>query len=877
MRERVRSMLEALFRRSRLEDGMDVELRTHIETYTDDLMSSGMSRAEAERRARVEFGGIEAVKEECREARGLRWPDELRQDLRYAFRTLRKAPGFAAAAILSLVLGIGVNTAIFSVINAALIRPLPYTEPGRLAAIYENRTARGAGFGTFANANFVDLRANAPSFEDIAAHTSTGLSLTGAGEAEQLLGRLVTGNMFEVLGVPAHLGRTLIPEDGELGKPRVILLSHALWQRKFGGDPAITGRALSLDGNSYMVIGVMPATFRFPGAQDEFWLPLRFDAKDRQQRSNHNLHCIGRLKKSATFRQAQTEASFIARRLQREYPDTNVGIEFSLLPLRESLTRTVRTALIVLLVAVGLLLLIACANVGNLILARSTARRRELAVRAALGAGRWRLVRQMLTESLCLASLGGGAALALCLVVTKTLRTSLPPALMPTGEIRVDTDVLSFGLIVAMAAGLLSGLAPALLVASGNLHDWLAGSSRSATGSGTEARTRSVLVAGEVSLTLILLIGAGLLLRSFVRLMDVDPGFKPGQVLALRFALPQFLYPSHVNRISFYHRLLERMEANPSIDSAALTTCSPLTNEGGSSWFIREAHPAAHPEDLIANNRLVSEDYFRMLGIPLREGRTFSSHDGADAPLVAVINESMARRFWPGESPVGKRFQFISKPWVQIIGVVGDVHQTALDLDPAPEIYRPFTQDSQIWLAPRALMIRTRGDPATFAPVLRQQFHSLDSSVPIYGLDSMDALLAKSVASRRLQVWLVGAFGLVALLLASIGIYGVVAYVVTQRNQEIGLRMALGATRADVVGMMLRKGLSPVLIGLLIGVALALALSRLLSSQLYHIKATDALTFAAVPLLLILIAGCAAYFPSRRAARIDPMLALRQD
>ncbi len=877
MRARVRSILEALFRRSRLEDGMDAELRAHIETYTDDLIRSGVSRAEAERRARVEFGGIEAVKEECREARGLRWPDELRQDLRYAFHALRKAPGFAAAAVLSLVLGIGVNTAIFSVIDAALIRPLAYTEPGRLAAIYENRTTRGAGFGAFANANFVDLRANAPSFEDIAAHTSTGLSLTGAGEAEQLLGRLVTGNMFAVLGVPAHQGRTLIPADGEPGKPRVILLSYALWQRKFGGDPAITGRALSLDGNSYTVTGVMPDTFRFPGAQDEFWLPLRFDAKDRQQRSNHNLHCIGRLKRSASFRQAQTEASFIARRLQREYPDTNVGIDFSLVPLHESLTRTVRTGLIVLLAAVGLLLLIACANVGNLILARSTARRRELAVRAALGAGRWRLVRQMLTESMCLASFGGTAALALCLAITNTLRTSLPPALMPTGEIRVDAGVLSFGLVVAMAAGLLSGLAPALLVAGGRMHDWLAESSRSTTGSGTEVRTRSVLVAAEVSLTLILLIGAGLLLRSFVRLMAVDPGFTPANVLAVRFALPQFLYPSHVNRMSFYQRLLERMEANPGIQSAALTTCSPLTNEGGSSWFIREARPAAHPEDLIANNRLVSEDYFRMLGIPLREGRTFSSHDGAGAPLVAVINESMARRFWPGESPVGRRFQFISKPWIQIIGVVGDVHQTALDLDPAPEIYRPLTQDSQIWLAPRALVIRTRGEPSAFAPVLRRQFHDLDSSVPIYGLDSMDALLEKSVASRRLEVWLVGAFGLVALLLASIGIYGVVAYVVAQRGQEIGLRMALGATRGDVVGMMLRKGLTPVLIGLAIGVALALALGGFLSSQLYHVKATDTLTFAAVPLLLILVAGCAAYFPSRRAARIDPMLALRQD
>lgn len=877
MRVRVRSILEALFRRSSLEAGMDVELRAHIDIYTEDLIRSGVARAEAERRSRVAFGRIEAVKEDCREARGLRWPNELRQDLRYAFRSLRKAPGFAAAAVLSLVLGIGANAAIFSVINAALIRPLPYAEPGRLFAVYENRTSRGAGFGSFANANFVDLRASAPSFEDMAAHLSTRLTLTSAGEAEQLSGRLVTGNMFAVLGVSAHRGRTLIPEDGMPGKPRVILLSYALWQRKFQADPAIVGRALNLDGNSYTVTGIMPDTFRFPGAQDEFWAPLRLDAKDQQQRSNHNLACIARLKRSADPRQARSEISFIARRLQREYPDTNAGIDFALLPLHESLTRAVRGGLIVLLAAVGLMLLIACANVGNLILARSTARRRELAIRVALGVGRWRLVRQMLTESLCLALLGGATALALCLAITNTLRTSLPPALTPAGEIRVDAGVLCFGLLAAVTAGLLSGLAPALLVAGGKMHLWLAGSSRSATGSGAEVRTRSALVAAEVSLTLMLLIGAGLLLRSFVRLMDVDPGFKPANVLAVRFTLPQFLYPAPGNRMSFYQRLLERMEATPGVQSAALTTCSPLTNEGGSSWFVRDGRPTTHPEELIANNRLVSENYFDSLRIPLREGRTFSRNDGADAPPVAVINESMARRFWPGESPVGKRFQFVNKPWVQIIGVVGDIHQTALDLDPAAEIYRPITQDTQAWLAPRALLIRTRGEPAAFGPLVRQQFQALDSGVPIFRLDSMEALLEKTVASRRLQVWLVGAFGLVSLLLASIGIYGVVAYVVAQRGQEIGLRMALGATRGNVVAMMLRKGLSPVLIGLLIGVVLAPALGGLLSSQLYHVTATDTLTFATAPLVLLLIAVCAAYFPSRRAARIDPMLALRQN
>lgn len=877
IRAQVRSLLEALFRRSALEERIDSELRAHVEAYTDDLVRSGMPRAEAERRAHLEFGGVEGVKEECRDARGLRWADELRQNIRYAFRTFRKAPGFATAAVLSLALGIGANTAIFSVVDAALLRPLPYRDPGRLVAIWENHTTRGERFDEFANANFVDLRANTPSLEGIAASMPFGVTLTGSGDAERLHGRMVTPDAFALLGAGARLGRALIAADGQPGSARVIVLSYELWQRKFGGDTGVVGRALRLEGNSYTVAGVMPQSFRYPGAHDEFWLPLTFDARERQERSNHNLECIGRLKPGATVRRAQAEASFLARRLRRAYPVDNDGIDFYILPLRESLTHDVRSAMIVLLAAVGLLFLIACANVGNLILTRSTVRRHELAVRVALGAGRWRLIRQMLTESLCLAAVGGLAALAICVALTKVARTQLPAALVPVGEIRVDNGVLVFGLIISVVAGLLCAVAPALLAARRDLQGALAESSRSTTGSGSEMRTRGALVAGEVALTVILLIAAGLLLRSFVRLMDVDPGFKPDHVLAVRFVLPPFLYSTDQARVSFYRRLLDRVNAAPGVVSAALNTSLPFVYEGGSSWFIRENRPTAHPDELIAVNRLVSVGYFRTLGIPLREGRLFTSHDGAGAPLVAVINQTMARKFWPGEDPIGKRFQFYDKPWVQIVGIVGDVHQVGLAIEPAPEIYRPFVQDDQSWLAPRALVIRTRGEPTALAPDVRQLFQSLDRGVPIYGIDAMNALLGKSVASSRFEMALVGSFGILALLLASIGIYGVVSYVVAQRRQEIGVRMALGATRGDVVAMMLRSGLRPVLAGLLVGLALAFASSRLLTSQLYGIPATDAATYVAVPLLLAFIASCAAYFPSRRAARIDPMLALRHE
>jgi putative ABC transport system permease protein len=877
MRARLRSFLAALFQRSSLEQAMDAELQVHIQAYTADLVRSGMSPDEAARRARIEFGGLESIKEECREARGLKWPDEVRQNVRYAFRALRKAPGFTAAAVLSLALGIGVNTAVFSVVEAALIRPLPYADPGHLVAVYENHVTRGEKFEQFANANFLDLRSNSPSFEDLAAHMPAGLDLTTAEGAERIDGAYVTANMFPLLGVRAFLGRALVPDDGELGKPRVILLSFALWRKKFAGDPHIVGRPLAMDGASYQVIGVMPPTFRFPGTHEELWLPLRFDAQDRQQRSNHNLDCIGRLKPGANLRQAQSEASFIARGLQRDYPDDNAGIDFNLVPLRESLTHSVRGALLVLVAAVALLLLVACANVGNLILTRSTVRRRELAVRATLGASRWRLIRQMLTESLCLALLGGITGLVLCFAVTKLLRTSLPPTFMPTGEIRIDAGVLSFGLAAALAAGLLCAFSPAFLVAGADLQSSLAGSSRSATGSGAEVRTRSILVACEVSLTLILLIGAGLLLRSFVRLMDVDPGLSPGHVLAVRFALPRSLYSSHAVRLSFYQRLLARIDAIPGVRSAALITSLPLASEGGSSWFIREGRPTPHPEELIASNRLVSERYFRTLGIPLRAGRWFSSHDGPGAALVAVVNESVARRFWPGESPIGKRFQFYDRPWVEIVGIVGDVRQAGLDADATPEIYRPYAQDDQGWLAPRALAIQTQGEPLALAAAVRREFRALDSGIPIYGLTTMDALLEESVASRRLEVLLVGAFGCLALVLACIGVYGVVAYVVAQRGKEVGIRMALGATPAGVTALMLRQGLAPVLTGLVAGLAAALALSRFLSSQLYLVKATDALTFALVASLMVVTAVAAAYFPARRAARTDPNLALRQD
>ena len=879
MRARLRSWLDGLIGRSRFERDMEEELRSHIQIRADDLAGRGLTRAEAQRQARLEFGAVEAYKEECREARHLRLLDDLGGDLRLAARSLRRTPGFTAAAVISLALGIGANTAIYSVVDAALLRPLPYRDPDRLVAVYENHVIRGSPHNNFAVANYVDLQTAASSLPELAGSMPTGRALTGVEIPEQVSGGMVTGNAFTMLGTAAALGRTLLPEDSDPRKPAVVLLSHAFWTRKFGGDPRIVGRSLTLDGRSFEIVGVMPASFRFPLAwhEDHYWLPLQWNARDKQERSNHNLWCVGRLRGGVTAAQAQAEASTVFARLQKDHPQTNDGIDATVLPLREAISGDARRALLMLLGAVGAVLLIACTNVAGLVLARSMARQKEIAVRAALGASRLRIARYLLTETLLLACLGGISAGALCAWAVPVLGTLLPPDLLPAGKIAMSAGVLLFGVGAALFTGLACGLAPAIVLSRGATQRRLADASRSSTGTAAGFRARGVLVASETALAVLLLVGLGLLLKSFWRLLEVDPGVKSRGVVTVRFFLPPFLYLEQSQRLTFYSRLLEQVQSRPGVESAGLITTLPFLSEGGSSWFLLEEATRLRKEELLASNRLVSTDYFRTMGIPLRRGRWFDTHDSGDAPLVAMINEAMARRFWPGGDPIGKRFHFYDKPSVEIVGVIGDVHQRGPEKRVEPEIYRPFAQESQVWLAPRALVLKTSLEPGAAGATVRDLIHQLGKDVPVPAIDPLEALLSDTISTRRASLLLIGLFAGLAALLTAVGIYGIVAYSAARRTRELAIRAAIGAQRGQLLGLLVEKGLRPALAGVGVGLALSFALMPLLESLLFEVSTIDGPTFACVPLLMTALAAAASFFPARRASRMNPLEALRYE
>ena len=871
--------LKGWFARKKFEREMDEELRAHLQNRADDLVRSGLSRPDAERRARLEFGAPEAYKEECRESRGLRLIDELSADLRQAARSLRHSPGFTTAAVLSLALGIGANTAIYSVVDAALLRPLPYRDPGRLVAVYEKHVTLGGRLNNMASANFFDLQAATSSLQDVAASIPTGRALTGVEVPEQVSGGMVTSNAFTMLGTPAALGRTLLPEDADPARPAVVLLSEDFWSRKFGRDPHVIGRSLTLDGRSFEIVGIMPSSFRFPLAwhEDHYWLPLQWNARDKQERSNRNLWCVGRLGDGVSAAQAQSEASTVFARLRKDYPETNTGIDATVIPLREAISGNVQRALLMLLAAVGAVLLIACANVANLVLARSTARQQEIAVRVALGASRLRIVRHLLTETLLLAAAGGIAAAIVCAWAVPLLSRMLPPDLTPAGAITLNAGVLLFGVGAALFTGLACGLAPALVMTRQASPGGLVDSSRSATGTSSGFRARGFLVAGETALALLLLVGLGLLLRSFLRLLDVDPGVRTRGVVTVRFILPPFLYLEHSQRVAFCNQLLERVKAMPGVESAGLITSLPFLKEGSSSWFLMEEANTFRKEELMAANRLVSPDYFRTMGIPLRRGRWFDAHDSADAPLVAVINEAMARRFWPSSDPIGKRFRFYGKPSVEIVGVVGDVRQRGPEKKVEPEIYRPFVQDSQVWLAPRALVLKSSLPPGATGAAAAQVIRELGKDVPIPAVDALEDLISETVSPRRTSLLLIGLFAAVSSLLTAVGIFGIVAYTASQRTREMAIRMAVGAQRRHVVGLLLAKGMAPAVAGVVAGLVLAFGLTRFLGTLLYGVSPTDVWTFLAVPLAMVAIAALASYIPARRASRTNPIEALRYE
>jgi putative ABC transport system permease protein len=802
------------------------------------------------------------------------------QDLRFGFRQLLGKPGFAAIATLSLALGIGANTAIFSLVDAVLLRPLPFHDPDRLVMVWEDAAKIGFPRNTPAPANYADWKAQNRVFEDMAAINWRSFNLTDDGEPEKVEAQAVTANFFPLLGVKPELGRVFTGEEDQPGRNNVAVISYGLWQRRFGGDPALMGKEILLDGQKHMVIGVTPSGFQFLSKEVGLWVPAAFSPQELANRGSHYLTVVARMKPGVTLREASADVAAITQRINRDHPTHGFELGSVVISLREQLAGNVRPALIVLLVAVGFVLLIACANIANLLLARGAARFREIAVRTALGAGRMRIVRQLLTESMLLAVAGGLAGLLFAWSSFSFLKQIIPDNMVLNAGVKIDARIFGFTLLLSFLTGIVFGLAPALQAAKIDLNEALKqGGGRTGTGAG-HRRLRSALVVVEIALALVLLVGAGLLIRAFLRLRALDVGVNPENVLTLRTMLPRNKYGELPKRDAFYRQALERVRALPGVVSAGYTTAMPLTWKGGTNGFTIEGREQGPEQD--AQSRQVSAGYMETMGVKLRQGRFFDDHDDAQSQPVAVINETMARQFWPGEGALGKRFKLGSvdsqNPWVTVVGVAGDVKEMGLEAPAKAEMFFPYQQlPRMLWNMPRDLAVRATGDPMSAAAAARQAIWSVDRNQPVSNVRTMNEILAEEVAQRRIGMTLLAAFAALALALASLGIYGVLSYSVAQRTQEIGVRMALGAGRKDVLRMALADGMRLTTAGVAIGLGASFALTRLMAGLLFGVSATDPATFAGIALLLIAVALLACYIPARRAAKVDPMIALRRD
>ncbi len=860
------------------------ELEIHLEMLTDENVRRRMAPEEAKRAARMRLGGLTQLKETNRELHGVPVVETFLQDTRYAFRMLRKSPGFTAVAVLTLALGIGANTAIFSVVYAVVLKPLPYVNSEQLFNVFEVQPQQGVTGTGWSYANFAELREQNSVFSEMAGAQKHQLTLTARGEPSIVNTSVVTPELFSVFGEKPLAGRMFFSEDGRAGAPPVVVLSENLWRGSFGADPNIIGSSIDLDKRSFTVIGIMPAAFRFPllTESEQVWIPLVQDPLFGSlipRRGGHWLQVTGRLKPGVSMTQAQAELDAISARLAKAFPAENDGWAIRMVPLQQMIVGNAKSSLLVLLGAVGLVLLIACANIANLLLTRATSRAREIAVRTTLGAGRTRIVRQLLSETAVLGLLGGLAGIVLAYFGIQALSSLLPPGLPRVNAIRIDNMVLGFALLLSAIASFAFGLAPAWFAANSNLQSSLREGGGRSGESRNRRRARSFLAAGEIALAMVLLVAAGLLLRSFSKLMSVSPGFDAQHIVQADISLPRFQYSTPQQWAAFSEELLARVQADPGLQDSAVAVPRPIADGCVNLGFdIVGTPPSSASVSRTANYVSVSPDYFRVMGISLLAGRFFNQHNVMSAPRVSVISEAMARLYFPNQNPLGKRLTFGFPPdsgaMREIVGVVGNVRDVALGQDPGPMMYVPYAQ-APFWGA--NMIVKTNLSLSSVAASIRQEVHKLDKDLPVTDVASMPEIIESSVSQSRFRTFLLGLFAAMALVLAATGIFGVISYSVSRRTNEIGIRVALGASRIAILWMVLRETLVLTFAGLALGVPCALAASHLLGHMLLNVSANDPATLTAVAFVLASVAALAGYIPARRAMRVDPMVALRYE
>jgi len=882
--------LRAVFRRGAMEAEMDEELRSHFENHVEKLVASGIPREEAVRRARIEFGGYEQLKEECRDARGVSLVETIVQDVRYALRMLRNNPGFTAVAILTLALGIGANTAIFSVIDSALLRPLPYNDPAGLVMVWENSSQHPNPHNVVSPPDFLDWQTRNTVFAEMAALFDQRVNLTGNGVPQEVVVQDVSANFFSVLGVNPILGPGFTAENGKQGHDDVVVLSYGFWKERFAGDPEIIGKPVVLNGHPQTIVGVAPRSFSwfikdgsFTGAKPQMWTPFIFPASFSDRKGvGRFLTVVARLKPGSTVPQAQLQMNTIAARIAGEYPDFNAYWGAKVVSVRDQISGDLRPALLILFGAVAFVLLIACSNVSSLLLGRAAAREREIAVRTAIGASPWRIARQLLTESVLLALIGGAIGVVLAVWGTNLLLAASPKNLLGVNSIPVDWRVLAFAAGVTLLAGLLFGFLPSYISSHSGISETLKEGGRGSSAGKQRSFARGAFVVAQMCLALVLLAGSGLLIRSFVRLVGVDPGFDASHLLTFKVSLPSSKYSSDPARLAFFQQLLTRVSHLPGVRAVSMCSFPPFSGLGSATGVHVLSQPERSLMDLpVAAVRVVGPDYFSAMQIPLRSGRTFSNQELTEERHVVIINQAFAEQYLKGVNPLGQKAAIYMKSLEEskntpseIIAVAGDVRQMGLDTPAEPTVYWPHPE---LVLSELTILVRTTNDPLSLLSAVRNELQQLDPAQPMAGVATMDELLSGSLSRSRFTMLVLAVFAALALILASVGIYGVIAYSVTQRTQEFGVRMALGASRRDVLRLVLGQGTRLTLLGIGLGIVAALIVTRLMATLLYGISATDPLTFTSVALLLALVALAACYIPAQRATRVDPIVALRYE